>query len=372
MYKKFIFVCVLALIFSNVASAALPSLIVHYKFDGPNNVTFPVDSSGKGNDGTVNAMDAGGKVLSIAGAPLAIENGALAIDTNSSAAAVTIPGSVGTSFDAEITIAMWTDLVGPIGAYATPFMQYNADTTMGIASFQWGGPGAMLWLWGVGWGDQQWPPNVPADTIGSWNHWTYSKNANTGVMKSYHNGVKVAESGPSYFTKHGNVAYEAIGCGGFIPWGQRYDGKFDDFRLYNMALPDDVIARIAGVGDPAQAWWPVPDSGATAIPYTGKLLSWQPGEGAATHTLNWGTTMAMTSVVTGLTDPNYPTGTLNLGQQYYWRVDEVNGATTVTGNIWTFTAQEGLLIDDFESYANSAALQAVWPAFYFVDYSFLE
>jgi len=44
---------------------------------------------------------------------------------------------------------------------------------------------------------------------------------------------------------------------------------------------------------------------------------------------------------------------LKLGQDYHWRIDEVNDAETTTtwqGDIWNFTTVEYLVVDDFESY----------------------
>jgi len=41
---------------------------------------------------------------------------------------------------------------------------------------------------------------------------------------------------------------------------------------------------------------------------------------------------------------------LNFGTTYYWRVDEVNEAEAISvweGGVWSFTAQEYALIDDW-------------------------
>jgi len=46
---------------------------------------------------------------------------------------------------------------------------------------------------------------------------------------------------------------------------------------------------------------------------------------------------------------------LDLGQTYYWRVDEVNEADAIgvwEGDLWSFSTQEFLVVDDFESYTD--------------------
>ena len=74
------------------------------------------------------------------------------------------------------------------------------------------------------------------------------------------------------------------------------------------------------------------------------------------------------------TDPCYgPIGPLNLGQTYYWRVDEVNNAGPDPcfwpGDVWSFTVANYIVVDDFDSYectstslCGNKALRAVWTA----------
>ncbi|MBN1804044.1 MAG: discoidin domain-containing protein [Sedimentisphaerales bacterium] len=59
------------------------------------------------------------------------------------------------------------------------------------------------------------------------------------------------------------------------------------------------------------------------------------------------------AAVTTVTETSYGPVSLDLGKTYYWRVDEVNDAETPsiwTGDIWSFSTLEFLVIDDFESY----------------------
>jgi hypothetical protein len=59
------------------------------------------------------------------------------------------------------------------------------------------------------------------------------------------------------------------------------------------------------------------------------------------------------SLVGSVDQPSYDPGALALGTSYYWRVDEVNEAEAVPlweGDVWHFTTEAFLVVDDFESY----------------------
>jgi parallel beta-helix repeat protein len=90
---------------------------------------------------------------------------------------------------------------------------------------------------------------------------------------------------------------------------------------------------------------PSPANGATDVP-TDAVLSWTQGTGAISHHIYFGTNQADVAAGTPSTDmgtqigTSYdPPGTLSYGTTYYWRIDEFDGATTYTGNIWRFTTQ---------------------------------
>ena len=97
---------------------------------------------------------------------------------------------------------------------------------------------------------------------------------------------------------------------------------------------------------------PYPEDGTTDVPRD-TLLSWTPGMSAATHDIYLGNSQDSISAATaadprgvavgqGRTVANYDPGRLELGQTYYWRVDEVNGApdyAVFTGNVWSFTVE---------------------------------
>ena len=104
-------------------------------------------------------------------------------------------------------------------------------------------------------------------------------------------------------------------------------------------------------------------------------LSWMPGaQVAATdgHQVYFGTTfidVKNATVSEGLgvyqgaqTAAEFDAGVLDLDETYYWRVDETDGTTTWKGQVWELNTNTYVNIDNFESYADNAALQAVWSA----------
>ena len=128
-----------------------------------------------------------------------------------------------------------------------------------------------------------------------------------------------------------------------------------------------------------QAWRPRPAVKTEDAP-ADVTLQWNPGKNAAYHQVYFGTSFdevndadeSMTGIYRGsqtLEDTTYTPAEipLELGKTYYWRIDEVNGPDVWKGNIWSFTtgqtAQQYLVVDDFESYDSSSRLDDTWWEF---------
>ncbi len=101
---------------------------------------------------------------------------------------------------------------------------------------------------------------------------------------------------------------------------------------------------------------PDPQDGATGI-HPDVILNWRPGREAATHDVYLSTNeqdvISGTVPLTNVTDASYDAGTLELGETYHWRIDEVNGTEVPTvweGDVWNFTTADYLVVDSFESY----------------------
>ena len=92
------------------------------------------------------------------------------------------------------------------------------------------------------------------------------------------------------------------------------------------------------------------------------VLSWRAGREAASHQVYFGTDQKAVSdgtapVQTVAGSSSFDPGVLNLGTTYYWKVAEVNNAETPgswTGDVWSFTTKEYLVVEDFESYDDDA------------------
>jgi len=105
---------------------------------------------------------------------------------------------------------------------------------------------------------------------------------------------------------------------------------------------------------PVSAREPYPESSATDVDVD-LTLGWRAGREAASHDVYVSTDANALSLAGSVTEPRLDTASLALilGQTYYWRVDEVNDAeipATWQGDIWNFSTQEFLVVDDFEAY----------------------
>ncbi|MDI9430416.1 MAG: discoidin domain-containing protein, partial [Planctomycetota bacterium] len=126
-----------------------------------------------------------------------------------------------------------------------------------------------------------------------------------------------------------------------------------DRGLTCSELISNWIATVIGLGNPSLAYDPSPEDGAIDVPRD-VVLSWMPGEYAATHDVYFGTSFddvntASRSNPMDLLVSENQTGTtfdlpdiLDFETTYYWRVDEVNAApdnTIYKGTTWSFTAE---------------------------------
>jgi glucuronoarabinoxylan endo-1,4-beta-xylanase len=116
---------------------------------------------------------------------------------------------------------------------------------------------------------------------------------------------------------------------------------------FNYTLPPNSIVTFAGetaFGSPGQATNPSPTNGATGV-VVGSALSWTPGSNAVTHAVYLGVnsnTVAQATTSSAefqgtLFAPSF-IPSLVANQTYYWRVDEIAGANTNAGIVWSFSA----------------------------------
>jgi hypothetical protein len=122
-------------------------------------------------------------------------------------------------------------------------------------------------------------------------------------------------------------------------WITAYGGSGALSVDYNITNPGKTTVT-ASTGEKAS--YPSPANGATGVSINADL-SWTAGSGAISHDVYFGTDSTPDSGEFKGNQPGttYDPGTLELNTTYYWRIDEVSGSGTTTGDVWSFTTQTG-------------------------------
>lgn len=109
---------------------------------------------------------------------------------------------------------------------------------------------------------------------------------------------------------------------------------------------------------PAHARDPQPADGAVEVDVN-TALSWRAGRQVVSHEVYFDSdeeaVVGGAALVDTVGESSCALGDLEFGSVYYWRIDEVNEAESVSiweGSLWSFTIQEYATIDDFESYTD--------------------
>ncbi|MDT8302095.1 MAG: sugar-binding protein [Sedimentisphaerales bacterium] len=127
---------------------------------------------------------------------------------------------------------------------------------------------------------------------------------------------------------------------GLIP-GTTYYWKIDEVSADGTKKTGDLWSFIV---PPKSAYGPNPADNGKFVPRN-VTLSWTPGDDAKLHTVYFGDDFDSVSSATGGTQigvTTYTPGTLEYEKTYYWRVDEYDGITEYTGDVWSFkTAKNG-------------------------------
>jgi T5SS/PEP-CTERM-associated repeat protein len=229
---------------------------VYYKFDEGSGYDT-VDSSGKGNTGTV--------TTSSAWTTDGYSNGSLDFSF-SNTVRVYVPMTVFTDVNSQVTISMWVNgsTVPPVtqrqfafhgctdpvyGGANGHILSMNLPNNNAIVfesghiSPQQSGWASYFW----GWDTTAWN-EPPSDAFrGQWNHFAVTKNAQTGIQRVYHNGLIVAESTNAFVPLRNYM--QSFLIGGFNlsgTTGLPYVGKIDEFRVYDYALSQAEIIQLAG------------------------------------------------------------------------------------------------------------------------------
>ncbi|MFB0555043.1 MAG: LamG domain-containing protein, partial [Phycisphaerae bacterium] len=186
--------------------------------------------------------------------------------------------------------------------------------------------------------------------VGEWAHYAYSYDEAEG-RRFYKNGSLIFEDTESG-TPQASTGILTIG--NEMPMSRVVNGTMDDIRIYNHVLtePEILAAMEGGEGYPF-ALGPVPKDGAMHFD-TWVSLSWKAGDFAVSHDVYFGENLndvnegaesmfrgnqASTFFVVGFPGFDYPDGLIP-GTTYYWRIDEVNDTEPNSpwkGKVWSFS-----------------------------------
>ncbi|HUT30519.1 MAG TPA: LamG domain-containing protein [Sedimentisphaerales bacterium] len=191
--------------------------------------------------------------------------------------------------------------------------------------------------------------------LDGWHLWAFVKDEDAGNIRLYFDGERVDSNDTVDPTV--SQQYSRFRIGGVSYHGNDLVAKMDDFRMYDRALSDAEVAALFRGGELELAWDPNPLDGSSDVRWDANL-TWQPGDYTDTHDVYFGTswddvnsaTTVDRAATKNLGDEEYDPGAMELGQTYYWRIDEVNEPNTYKGRVWSFTVAEYVTLDDFEQY----------------------
>ena len=187
---------------------------------------------------------------------------------------------------------------------------------------------------------------------GVWTHHAITKDGTT--LTYYRNGIETRKA--TTLVEQGE---NALYIGGDLVSG-RWSGSIYNVRIYKRALS---VAELESAmrRDAAVAWDPTPTHRRVVDIEGISRLSWKSGDNAIEHDVYLGTNAQLVAHATpedttGLyrsrqSGTDYTPDDLQMGQTYYWRIDEIkNDGSVSEGYVWYFTVAAYLIVDDFESY----------------------
>jgi hypothetical protein len=152
--------------------------------------------------------------------------------------------------------------------------------------------------------------------------------------------------------------YSPSTCGEATMWGTSPLGETKQRTLDQADINGfiSLYGKSSSIGAPVLTY---PANGAAAIPTT-PTLTWNPGTGAASYEVYFGTTSAPPLVAT-VAATTYKTATLATGTTYYWRIVAKSSTGMATSATWSFTTSGALPAPVLISPLNGATGQTLTP-----------
>jgi len=171
----------------------------------------------------------------------------------------------------------------------------------------------------------------------------------------------VLEDANEFSRAPGSITYSQFDVIGFGSVSTKYV-RLDIGSNWGGLLQSYSISEVQFSAIPTGARTPVPASGSVDVP-PNTVAKWRAGREAGQHTLylstdeNAVTDGSATSVTSSTNSYDLGLQDLQLGQTYYWRVDEVNDAQAPSiwaGPVWNLSTSVALIVDDFEGYSSAS------------------
>ncbi|UCD50118.1 MAG: discoidin domain-containing protein, partial [Phycisphaerales bacterium] len=319
------------------AGSATAEMIAYFPFDEGQGTTA-VDATGNGNDGTLS-----GGVAWVPG----IRGSAVHLDT--AGERIVVNEIDPTAAHNAMTLAAWINWEG----------NGHSITHQGIFGKRqgWDPRTYVKWFWEAQPDGDLAMRNGDAAVTASGalipyeNEWIHvAMTWDNDAVTQYINAEEI-NTGTQTFRDTADDTVVSIGCVSATNT-ETFVGSIDEAQIYDTALTPGELTK-AMTGDYKSSSAPVPPDASADVPQD-VILSWSPGDYAASHDVYFGTSFADVDaaergnamdvlVSQGQTDLTYdPPDLLDFGQTYYWRVDEVNAApdsSIFKGSVWSFTVE---------------------------------
>ncbi len=225
-------------------------------------------------------------------------------------------------------------------------------------NFNWGDPGGPDASVGDDNFSARWTGEVEAAFTETY---TFYTNSDDGV-RLWIDGQQIVNNWTDHGTTENNGTIDLVAGSSYSLVMEFYEsggGAVAELRWSSPHTPKDLIPQ-AALSLPVKAGQAKPSNNAVDVSQMA-TLSWSAGEAAASHEVYFGTDgEAVKNADTSspeykgsrqLGSESYDPGQLEWDTTYYWRVDEVeDGGTIQTGNVWSFTTANFLIVDNMESY----------------------
>jgi len=227
---------------SVVITPAAPShnaLVGAWSFDEGSG-TVAADSSGNGFDGTI-----------VEGAWEPGQVGS-ALVFNGVSSQVILPPAAWDTIQQQVTVSLWVYVDSSLTQNPVTFAAYqdpaNDQSRVISAHLIWSDGNLYFDAGGDATNYDRVSKGAPAAVYGdAWIHWAFTKNAETGEMKVYRNGM-IWLSGLDKARSMTGVTSFALGA---RPDAEFWKGSMDEFQLYNEELTQEEILWLAGMTAPS-------------------------------------------------------------------------------------------------------------------------